>query len=1672
MAPNPDPNGFTPGNKNRTQIDTYIDGKLSEYREGSDHILWAAFTQDFKEWTVENLKTASVLRLAKLIVLLKSNGVYVDEAEQHRVAENVYAAAATVGPHTWTEMEVIDHLRKGRIFESPDINARFASVIAANSQSRGIAAAIPESDVHVRTVSDTPTPYQRIYNGAVTRSRSGLDPALEANTAPETPYPITRFSAPFTPALASRTTVGTTTQLQGIPESQEQQNPDSQGPRLQPQYVAVQAITNIGKSYNSAPELKYKGFGDSFKRKLKIFYGYCRQNGLPNTPEPYREALPHMLKDVALSYYWDNIDQWIVQEKDPAEEIMARFEGPEHQRSTQSEWSDMTLDSVIHSNPSKSLHECLDLMLVKLQDLFYCLPDELQTQTYWHMKLLEATRTHPACEWATAKPALTVPGLIQDLQSNVRQYERKQQSNAHGINFTDRRYNTRQPSRSPHRNRSSYARGRSQERGQQRYPSRSPRRHGRDDAQKTCFVCGRPNCWSTNHTDEERTAARARYKPAWDKFIQQYEGTPDMERSLESYLAEIDNPSQYSLPDRTKNEPTTATGYFTVAATDHNEFSSSLASELANRSAAHYLECLLGSQSNHIFDNDPDHEEQAATPIVPSSHHLTVPEYAFLTDDRYSSNTFVGLLIDTGAAEVSTAGYAQYLAYRKVAKNTTIDTSTAGAASIRFGAGEPLQSLGSIDVKTPIGTVRFHVVEAMTPFLLCIKDLDHLKIYYDNTKDLLIRHEPYMTAPIVRRFGHPFLIWDYSLMSYITQSFDEDQCFLTATELRRLHRRFGHPSVGRLHKTLLRAGYDTNPEMIEKINRFCHHCQTYGRSPGRFRFTLRDEVEFNHSIIVDIMYINGKPVLHIVDEATRFNAACWLISISARATWDALRMLWIDTYLGPPDFIVTDAGKNFVSKEFTHLASSLGTITVSVPVEAHWSIGAVERYHAVLRRSYEIISDEAPELTPEMALQMAVKAVNDTAGPDGYVPTLLVFGAYPRMTDYSPPAPTIAQRAAAVKKAMTEVRKLHTVRQINNALNTRNGPSSTLVHRLPLNSDVLVWREGGTGYPGKWRGPYKLISIDGETCTVELPNGPTKFRSTVVKPYYKDDDSEQQDEEQPAPEKAPTTAPLNVLPLPSRVVIPPYKPDDTEAQPPRPQREHRLPSRYRDDVTHLQQIAGLFLQIASDGQFDESRRREVTGLLERGVFVAVNYEDIPLEARIYGFRFVDEVKNKGTDKAFEKSRLVVQAYNDKDKEFVLTQSPTIQRSSQRLILCIGTSKDGVRFWIRDVTQAYIQSTTKLNREFYIRIPPELRHYFPGCEFLRVVRPLYGIPEAGNHWFRTYHEHHTTHLGMETSTYDPCLLHCCDPKQGFGVIGMQTDDTLIVADEAFAAQEEEQIKCANILCKPREQLTTRKPLRFNGAVITEDAQGITLTQERTCKNIRLVQDHAADTVSSRGKVRKNASPHEQYVAQRALGAYIASVSQPEASFDLSFAAQAVQPEKEDIKALNKRLQWQIDNSTRGLRFVKIDLRTAQLYAFVDASFANNKDSSSQIGHVIVLADAQNNANILHWSSTKCRGLPEAYSLRKRTTREKRLMIDLMCLRQSYERQEITEVRWINGNSNPADAMTKSKPCRALQELIDTNKLRIDVDGWVERPPTKRTPSSKSVRFTTPDTTPAL
>ena len=87
---------------------------------------------------------------------------------------------------------------------------------------------------------------------------------------------------------------------------------------------------------------------------------------------------------------------------------------------------------------------------------------------------------------------------------------------------------------------------------------------------------------------------------------------------------------------------------------------------------------------------------------------------------------------------------------------------------------------------------------------------------------------------------------------------------------------------------------------------------------------------------------------------------------------------------------------------------------------------------------------------------MAFKAINDSAGPDGLVPTVLVYGVYPRLSETDVPAPLVMQRALALKKATAEIQRIQARRQVADALNSRNGPNTTNIHDLQLNSDVLV----------------------------------------------------------------------------------------------------------------------------------------------------------------------------------------------------------------------------------------------------------------------------------------------------------------------------------------------------------------------------------------------------------------------------------------------------------------------------------------------------------------------------------------------------------------------------------------------------------------------------------------
>jgi hypothetical protein len=229
---------------------------------------------------------------------------------------------------------------------------------------------------------------------------------------------------------------------------------------------------------------------------------------------------------------------------------------------------------------------------------------------------------------------------------------------------------------------------------------------------------------------------------------------------------------------------------------------------------------------------------------------------------------------------------------------------------------------------------------------------------------------------------------------------------------------------------------------------------------------------------------------------------------------------------------------------------------------------------------------------------------------------------------------------------------------------------------------------------------------------------------------------------------------------------------------------------------------------------------------------------------------------------------------------------------------------------------------------------QIKDLYPEGTIMVVIRPLYGIAEAGAYWWSTYFKHHTERLGMETTTYDPCLLVTTADSGLFGLVAVQTNNTLNFNNSAFA--EKKARECV-FLSKERQDLAVLKSFDFNGGILT-------------LKNLilRLKQ-------KNQGLKLKSAANRPSYIQQRARGAYIAFICQPMANYDLSAAAQVINPGSKDFARFNKRIKWQKKNLNLSLNFIPIDLITMKVFIMVDALFANNPDLSSQIGYIVIFGN---------------------------------------------------------------------------------------------------------------------
>ena len=139
---------------------------------------------------------------------------------------------------------------------------------------------------------------------------------------------------------------------------------------------------------------------------------------------------------------------------------------------------------------------------------------------------------------------------------------------------------------------------------------------------------------------------------------------------------------------------------------------------------------------------------------------------------------------------------------------------------------------------------------------------------------------------------------------------------------------------------------------------------------------------------------------------------------------------------------------------------------------------------------------EHPDTDKDHALAVSVKAINDTLGPEGFVPSSLVFGEFPTIhTDSERRAsrPTTAERASVVESARTEMEKIMAELRIRRSLHHSVPPASD--NTYAKGDQFLVWREKVVaGLIGEWDGPYPVHAYEKERKIVTIEDQKGKLK--------------------------------------------------------------------------------------------------------------------------------------------------------------------------------------------------------------------------------------------------------------------------------------------------------------------------------------------------------------------------------------------------------------------------------------------------------------------------------------------------------------------------------------------------------------------------------------------------
>ena len=704
--------------------------------------------------------------------------------------------------------------------------------------------------------------------------------------------------------------------------------------------------------------------------------------------------------------------------------------------------------------------------------------------------------------------------------------------------------------------------------------------------------------------------------------------------------------------------------------------------------------------SLHLYFSQQDREDYVFVVYEGDTASIFKSDHVFGTDKDVP---FLGACIDTGAQK-AVIGKKQALAYFRLIGEEFRRRKHGHGLKFKFGNRCHI-GLGRVEIRIPInGTYvlcpNIEVVDVDVPLLLGLDFLDEYKMIVDAANDLLESKIRAWSFLLTRKLGHIYLEWDYGT-------------FYTSEELLKLHKHFFHPDSGRLYAMLKRAdNASTTPSDLKELERVaseCDVCQRNMAAPSRFRTALpADDVVFNRCVCMDIMFLEGKAVLHMVDKDTKFSAAAFLPKQTVDELWSTYLSHCVLPYIGHALEIHADQGPQFRSRRFASYTSMEGVQLRLSGVKSHNSLGVGERYHHYLRRIFRKIRDDFPDIPMKDALGIATKAMNDTAGPKGLVPSLLVFGVMPRiLLPGSVQLPGQVQRMNAMQAARNDMSKEVARSRLSTALRS-NVPAATN-RDISIGSEVLVFKEPPVN---KWVGPFHVLDVRDKSVFINSQGRTMQMSIEKVKPYLR-----------PIHNETPsTTEPSQYNPNNNTISkgLSPAEASNAWLESLRDLLQDLFSSPAEDNAispdefdmefaTFLTEVIESSDPRSKSAAFLSAMKKEVRGLEDRGVWVRMSKKDLPENANVLGGRFVLTLKNAGSERETPKARFVAQGFSDREKDYIIHNVTSLRQSSVRMIASFAASKR-FRIFSHDVTQAYTQSDECLSRELYLQPNQQVPFY--------------------------------------------------------------------------------------------------------------------------------------------------------------------------------------------------------------------------------------------------------------------------------------------------------------------------------------------------------------------------